>query len=208
MIKYIKKTFYNYDINSYILYDDESKKCLIIDLGGDFSEISALTDRYGLTVEGVILTHGHYDHIAGARDALDKGVKIFAGEEEYELLKDPIKNVSRLFGKANYGVEITGLLREGRYGICGIDFEVIKTPGHTQGSICILVGDLLFSGDTLFCGSFGRCDLPTGDIAKLKNSITNKLFTLCDGVTVLPGHGDATTIEKERKSNPINGINN
>ena len=98
-------------------------------------------------------------------------------------------------------------LREGKNEIGGIMLEVIKTPGHTAGSVCILIEDKLFSGDTLFALSYGRCDLPTGDFTELKNSLLNKIFTLSGEIEVLPGHGGKTTINHERKYNPINEDN-
>ena len=203
MIKVIRSADGLLGSNSYIVYDDETKNCLIIDLGGDFLQIYGKIKTLGLNLSGVILTHGHYDHVAGCKDCKGKGFKIYSSREDAKMLVSP-DNLSSFFGADGFSVEADGILDEGNNKIGGINFKVIKTPGHTSGSICILIENLLFSGDTLFKSSFGRYDFPTGNLQDLKSSIKEKLFLLDGKTVVLPGHGDITTIESEREMNPIN----
>lgn len=206
MIKYLTNQVSPLGANCYTVYDDVSKNCLIIDLGGDFSLIMAQIKELGLDVKGVLLTHGHFDHVADAVKCKENGIPVYISRADSKMLTDRT-NMSEIFGFGRLSFDADGILSEGANEIGGIKFEVIKTPGHTAGSICILIGDKLFSGDTLFALSFGRCDLPSGDYSELKNSILNKLFTLDGNVEVLPGHGGRTTINHERKYNPINEDN-
>lgn len=205
MIKYIVKNFFIPDSNSYVVYDDETKNCLIIDLGGDFCEVEKIIKQHNLNLKGILLTHAHYDHIAGAIGCVERGIDVYISTGDAQKLSNS-DNLHRLFGEPPISVSYTATLSEGKTTIGGIEFEVIETPGHTSGSLCFLFGNLLFSGDTLFCGSFGRYDFPSGDFNLLKKSINEKLFTLSDDIKVLPGHEEPTTIEHEKISNPINRL--
>ena len=206
MIKYLVNEVPPLGANCYTVYDTESKKCLIIDLGGDFSKILAQANSLGLSVKGVVLTHGHFDHVAGAKNCKEHGIPVYISKEDAKMLTS-LTNLSEYAGYGMLSYEADCILQEGLNEIGGIKFEVIKTSGHTEGSVCLLFGNMLFSGDTLFALSYGRYDFPTGDYGQLKNSILNKLFTLDDNVEVLPGHGGKTTIKHERKFNPINEDN-
>ena len=206
MIKYVVNQVPPLGANCYIVYDDDTKKCLIIDLGGDFSKILGQAEGLGLDVKGVVLTHGHFDHVAGAIRCREHGIPVYVSQEDAKMLSSRT-NLSEYAGYGYLSFEADGILHEGENEIGGIKFEVIKTPGHTAGSVCVLIDNKLFSGDTLFALSYGRYDFPTGDFTELKNSIINKLFKLDGEIEVLPGHEGRTTINHERKYNPINEDN-
>lgn len=158
-------------------------------------------ERLGLTVGYVLLTHGHFDHIGGAAALQGKGAKIgcLTGEERLAVAD----NLSDLFGD---GLEIDPFfvdftVKNGEIlEIAGMKIKAIATPGHTAGGACYLVENNLFTGDTLFHGSVGRCDLPTGNAAQLEESV-KKLYALEGDYTVYAGHGDDTTLDAERKYN-------
>ena len=206
MIKFLTNQVPPLGANCYTVYDTETKKCLIIDLGGDFSKILSQAEGRGLAVEGVVLTHGHFDHAAGAEKCRERGIPVYISREDSKMLSSPT-NMSEYFGFGRLDFNADCILSEGENQIGGIKFRVIKTPGHTAGSVCLLFDRLLFSGDTLFALSYGRCDLPTGNFDELKKSVLRKLFTLDGEIEVYPGHGGRTTINHERKYNPINEDN-
>lgn len=191
--------------NVYFVYDDETKKAIVIDPATDGKNIyDTLVDK-GLDVCAICLTHGHFDHIWGVKELKEAaGVKVYAYEAEDELLKDPEINVSLDAGRA-CSVTADVLFADGEEAdIEGIKFKVIYTPGHTEGSCCFYFENekFLISGDTLFYCSCGRTDLPTGSGGKLDKSL-KKLMELPEDVKVFPGHGDATTIGFEKKNNPF-----
>lgn len=160
----------------------------------------------GFQVAAILLTHGHVDHISGAAE-LQKlsGAPIYACENEENVLKDMQLNLSQMFGMpCKLAADV--LLKDGE--TCTIEnmsFQVISTPGHTEGGCCYYFeeDDFLISGDTLFEGSVGRTDFPTGSMSVLVRNIKQKLFKLPDATTVYPGHGGATTIGWEKTNNPF-----
>ena len=206
MIKYLVNEVSPIGANCYTVYDTESKNCLIIDLGGDFSFILGQAKRLGLNVKGVLLTHGHFDHVAGAKECRREGIPVYIGEDDYDMLLDKT-NMSEYFGFGYLSFSADHPLKSGNIEIGGIKVEVIKTAGHTKGSVCYLIDDKLYSGDTIFYNSYGRCDLPTGNFTQLKKSITKTVFSLPDDMEILSGHGGKTTVGYERKYNPINEDN-
>lgn len=152
----------------------------------------------------ILLTHSHFDHIGGAlKLRKETGVKIAIGENEAAGLLDPNINLSSSFriNLEPFSADITFVDGE-KFSVGDLNFSVIETPGHTSGGVCYLIEDCLFSGDTLFAGSIGRTDFPGGNINVLEKSLS-KLMKLEDNVNVLSGHGEATTIGRERKSNPF-----
>ena len=192
--------------NCYIVYTEDTKKAVIIDPAADSRRITEEIDSLGVTPEAVLLTHGHFDHMLAA-DSLRNGyhVPVCIFKEDAELLKQPDRNCSEQFLHMSYGISADEELEDGQ-NLRFLDgaITVIATPGHTDGSCCYYVEkeDILFSGDTLFQGSVGRTDLPTGRAAKLVTSIREKLFTLPEQTLVLSGHGDQTTIGEEKQYNP------
>lgn len=192
--------------NCYIVYTEDTKKAVIIDPAADSRRITEEIDSLGVTPEAVLLTHGHFDHMLAA-DSLRNGyhVPVCIFKEDAELLKQPDRNCSEQFLHMSYGISADEELEDGQ-NLRFLDgaITVIATPGHTEGSCCYYVEkeDILFSGDTLFQGSVGRTDLPTGRAAKLVTSIREKLFTLPEQTLVLSGHGDQTTIGEEKQYNP------
>lgn len=192
------------ETNTYFIYDSDTKKAVVVDpaKNGVVEKLAAA----GLTVAGVILTHGHFDHIMGVHEIQkETGAKVYAYKVEDALLKDSKLNCSDNIRRP-YTAEADVLLEDGEeFGIEGIDFKVISTPGHTAGSCCYYVESKkwLISGDTLFNGSIGRSDLPTGSDKEIIESVHRLIDSLEDDVTVYPGHGDSTSIGRERSCNPF-----
>ena len=192
------------ETNCYFVYDDETKEAVVIDpaKNGLYDKLS----ENGLKVCAVLLTHGHFDHIRGVNELTEKsGAKLYAHTAEDELCKNAYLNASEQIRRP-YTVEPDVLLSDGdEFEEAGIKFKVLATPGHTLGSCCYYIEDKkwLFSGDTLFCGSIGRSDLPTGNGEQIMDSVQLIVSTFDDDVKVYPGHGDTTTIGFEKKHNPF-----
>lgn len=186
--------------NTYIVASDDSKECIIIDPAAEEQRIVNKLTECGLNLCAILLTHGHFDHI-GVADNLRKrfGAKIYAMEEEKAILETPA-NLSEMI-RQNFNLKADVYLNDSDViNIAGCEFKVIYTPGHTIGSCCYYVEKekVLFSGDTMFCNSYGRTDFPTGSAASIMRSITEKLLKLPDDTKVYPGHEDTTTIGFER----------
>lgn len=191
--------------NCYIVYTEETKKAVIIDPAADSRRITEEISALGVTPEAVLLTHGHFDHMLAA-ESLRNGyhIPVCVLKEDAELLKAPNLNCSEQFLHMSYGISADEELADGQV-LTFLDgaLTVIATPGHTEGSCCYYAEKegILFSGDTLFQGSVGRTDLPTGRAAQISASIREKLFVLPDNTLVLSGHGDQTTIGEEKQYN-------
>lgn len=187
--------------NTYIIGD--SREGVIIDAGVSADEIMNAVKEFNLEIKFIILTHGHIDHICCADEYRTKlGAPVFIHECDSEYLTDPEKNASSLIWKSLSFNSADKLLKDGDVLKAGsLDFTVLHTPGHTPGCICIKVGNILFSGDTLFKDSVGRTDLAGGSYESLVRSINEKLMPLGEDVIVYPGHGPSTTIGYEKKNN-------
>ena len=189
--------------NCYIVYDD-SGHAAIIDPGGDAQRILNTVKGKNLTVDFILLTHAHFDHIMAAEELRDvTGAQLCVGEGDAPMLVDADLNLSAMVYPER-AVELTPsrLLFEGdvlRFG--DTTLAVMETPGHTRGGVCYLGEDVLFSGDTLFAGSIGRTDLPGGDMSVLRRSLA-RLASLDGDLTVYPGHGEETTLAFEKEANP------
>lgn len=155
----------------------------------------------GLQIVAVLLTHGHFDHVGGCFDLDAAGVPIYCAAAEEPLVHGR-DSMYREYGAPMPTFKTFSTLKDGdKISLAGIDFSVISTPGHTAGSITYLAEKYLFTGDTLFEMSVGRTDLPTGDWQTLVKSV-RKLYALAGDYTVCPGHGDDTSLQKERDGNP------
>lgn len=202
MIKITSEIVPPLDVNCYIITDEDSGNRLIVDVGNGFQKIMQLFGK-DHNIVGALFTHGHFDHAVDGYKFGKQGIRTYMTEKDNEILSTSA-NLGRYCGVKTTPYSVDEFLEEKDYNIGGIMFKVIFTPGHTAGSCCFLVGDTLLSGDTLFYGSYGRCDFPTGNFEQIKKSIKDKLFTLPPETKVYPGHGEPTTIGEETRSNPIN----
>ncbi len=205
-VKIGKVTLGQYATNCYFLYREGSSDLVLIDPADSGAYLYDKLTEKGFSIKAILLTHGHFDHIFGV-DALKKktGAKVYACEAEKELLEDTRLNVSEGVGRPTV-VHPDVFLRDGEeLDLCDIRLKVIHTPGHTAGSCCFYVKEagFLIAGDTLFEGSVGRTDLPTGSTRTMMDSIKEKLMALPDDTKVYPGHGGSTTIGFERENNPF-----
>ena len=183
----------DYMTNCYIIRQENSKECCIIDPGYEAGRILSLLDEKQLTPEAILLTHGHFDHVGAVKDlAAETDCEVYISAADLSL--PPMITNGPLYYTRTYP-------ESGSLTIAGLSFRVIPTPGHTPGSVCLMVEDALFSGDTLFAGSCGRTDLPGGSWGSISASL-KKLAALPGDYRVFPGHGAATTLEYERRCNP------
>lgn len=206
MLKIGKIVMGSVQTNCYFLYQENEKKIIVVD-PADRGEYlyNAFTEK-GFEVAAILLTHAHFDHIWGCNKLRElSGAQVFAWEEEKDLCESAKLNVSEDVGRP-YTVTVDWYLKDGeKVTVEDMEFIVIGTPGHTQGSCCYYFekDHILISGDTLFEGSVGRTDLPTGNGRTLSSSLKNKLMVLPEDVKVFPGHGNGTTIGEEKKYNPF-----
>lgn len=191
--------------NCYLLINDELKQCVVVDPADNGFMINSRVNYCGCSLSGILLTHGHFDHITGALDVKNEfNAKIYASEEEKEVLATPSYNLSDSNGRV-VTLEADVWHKDGDIlKLAGFDIQVINTPGHTKGSCCYYIKDegMLISGDTLFAQSVGRTDFPTGSMSQIVHSVNEKLCVLPDETKVLPGHGESSTIAYEKKYNP------
>jgi len=197
-----------FETNCYVVRKDEAATdCLVVDTGLDGSDLVAFLEEHGLTPVAAVLTHGHADHIVGLAALRQRypGIRVFIHQLDAPSLTDADANLSGLAGLAFATEAADVLLRDGDViEEAGIRLQVLHTPGHTLGGICLYAeaDGLVFVGDTLFADSVGRTDFPGGDMDQLVESIQTKLFTLPDKTAVYPGHGMRTTIGREKRANP------
>lgn len=193
--------------NCYIVGDEETNEAILIDPGEQIDEILSEVEKSGLKITKIVNTHTHIDHVAGVQAAKKAlGVGFYLHPEEEPVLQALPESAMRYpqFGDVEVP-EIDGYIEEGdEIEIGGLRAKVLHTPGHTWGSICLVIDGHVISGDTLFAGSVGRVDLTGGtSMRELVGSIKAKLMSLPDSCNVYPGHGPATTIGIERRSNPF-----
>ena len=182
-----------YGTNCYIVHDSASKTCCVIDPGYTPEKVLSEVNALGLTVEAILLTHCHFDHVGAVKDlAAQYDCKVFLDKKE--LAMPPMLTNGPLYYTDGYGDGDTLTL-------AGIPIQVLETPGHTPGSVCLIMEDTLFSGDTLFAGSCGRTDLPCGDARAMRDSL-RRLAALSENYRVCPGHGPSSTLNREKQTNP------
>jgi glyoxylase-like metal-dependent hydrolase (beta-lactamase superfamily II) len=199
----------DYQANCYCLRpNDTSAFCLLIDPGLNPEPLIHFLKHNGLTPEAIVLTHGHADHIGGVETVRQywPQVKTAIAQADAEMLTSPVKNLSVLAeGMVQARPAELHFTDEQYFEAAGLRFEILYTPGHTPGGICLYHAEegVLFSGDTLFAGSVGRSDFPGGDHALLIDGIHRKLLTLPEQTKVYPGHGPATILRAEKRHNPF-----
>ncbi len=194
-----------FDANNYLVVDKETKEAVLIDCSDFVQDIVNEVNMNGYNVKYILITHGHFDHVLGINEMKNAlNAEVIVPAEDLILIEN-INEHARFFGQ-----EIIDIPEHDRTYDEGVDLrigkheiEVIQTPGHTEGGVSLLIGNSLFSGDTLFKDSFGRTDLYGGNSRKLINSIVNELFNLPDNTVVYPGHGPSTTIGYEKQHNDI-----
>ena len=190
--------------NCYILADEETKNAMVIDAPDNADKILEFAENNGYKITDIVLTHGHFDHILALSELKEAtGATLSAFTDTKEFLNDRVLNLSHYISIDLDPIVPDKLLRDSDIiDFFGNEIKVIHTPGHTKDCICLLFGNTLISGDTLFKLSIGRWDHPTGDMAQEINSIKEKLLILPDDTIVYPGHGPSTTIGEERRVNP------
>lgn len=182
--------------NTYAVTAD-GENCILIDCAQP--RVAEECKKLGLIPRAVLLTHGHYDHIGGCVALEKSGAEIYCGEGGKEFIFSAAN--ASVFGEEIQPFNIKAELKDGEnISVCGLDVKVVSTDGHSADSVCYIIGDCIFSGDTLFCGSVGRWDLPTGNAQKLIASV-KKLYALNGDYKVYCGHGEPTTLDNERKYN-------
>lgn len=191
--------------NCYFAVNEETKELLVIDPGASAAQLAGQVRKEELKPAAILLTHGHFDHAAGAEElAGELGVSIYAHEAERETLSDAELNASWMEGNGSVYHADKFVKDEQELFLAGFHIRVLHTPGHTVGGCCYYFPyeDAVFSGDSLFCMSVGRTDFKKGSMSDLIRSIREKLMVLPERTVVYPGHNDVTTIENERMYNP------
>ena len=182
-----------YQTNCYLVWDEDSPSCVVIDPGYNPEIVLAEAKLLGKEIAAILLTHGHFDHVGGVKGiAMDTECPVYLCEKDLSM--PPQMTAGPLYYTNTYA--------EGDFvEAAGLSFKVLHTPGHTPGSVCLQCENVLFSGDTLFWGSCGRTDLPGGNWATIQKSL-KRLAALPGDYDVYPGHGNATKLSFERNFNP------
>ena len=206
-----------FQANCYLVAAGEGEPCVIVDPGQDAVEpITEALRKYRLSPVAALLTHGHFDHVFSVTPICDgNDIAAWIHPEDRQMLADPMKGISQqalsFFGgrlEMREPAEVRELADGATLDLAGLEMTVDHTPGHTRGSVVFHTtleegGRLMFAGDTLFAGSIGRTDLPGGDMHTMTETLRTKILTLPDETVVLPGHGNSTTIARERATNPF-----
>ncbi|MEW6380849.1 MAG: MBL fold metallo-hydrolase [bacterium] len=197
-----------FSVNCYFIGCPQQKKLAVIDPGGEVEELWRRIQDSGYSLEYIINTHGHIDHIAGNLDLKNKSqAQILAHAGDVPFMTSRQEFLALMLPGAQPSPVPDQLLTDGQVIQLGsIGLKVLHTPGHTPGGICLLTDNILFTGDTLFAGGIGRTDLPGGNYSQLIHSIRDKLFCLDERLIIMPGHGDESTLVREKRDNPFVGI--
>ena len=192
--------------NCYYLYEEGSKEAVFVDPADQGAYLYEQVQKAGLQIVGILLTHGHFDHMLAADDLRDEyGIPIIACAAEQQVLTDSIKNLSGSWASAHVLLADQWICDGKKLELAGFSIEVFHTPGHTAGSCCYYLPEeeILFSGDTLFAQSVGRTDFPTGSGTDMQASVKRLLKELPETTRVCPGHNEETTIGYEKRYNPF-----
>ncbi len=189
------------ETNCYVIIDDQTKRCMVVDPIKDVKQILDIIKYNEAIVEYIVLTHCHGDHVAGVVELKNETqAKICIHVLDADGLKEEAKSLTYIVGVENPNIMPDVYLQENDVLTLGkLEFKVIHTPGHTQGSICLYSEGILISGDTLFKGTWGRTDLPTSSFQSIISSIENKLMILPNETIIYPGHGKSSIIKDEKK---------
>ena len=183
----------SYQTNCYIVREAKSQSCVVIDPGYAPETILSHLEKEALSLDAILLTHGHFDHVGGVRTlAAETDCRVYLCEKELSL--PAMMTDGSLYYTNTYGEGDT-------LHLAGLTFRVMETPGHTPGSVCLFAEDALFSGDTLFAGSCGRVDFPGSSIRDMRASLA-RLAAAADDCRVYPGHSESTTLAQEKRYNP------
>ena len=201
MLNILALTLGDYQTNTYIVHNSDSRECVIIDPGYEAQKILGKLEALALKPAAILLTHGHFDHVGAVEQLVEAtGCTLWMSQSDWS---QPIAPVFQyLYPLSNRDFTEVNFCEDGEV-ICaaGLKFTTLATPGHTHGSVCYLCGDALFSGDTLFAGGCGRTDLPGGNWNTMVESLS-RLAALSDSLRVFPGHGESTVLAQEKKYNP------
>lgn len=190
-----------YAANCYLLIDEKTRECGVIDPGGDAPDIIREIEKLNLNVKYIFLTHGHTDHTSGVAEIKEKYSADVCLTLEDEKM---ILGGTYIFGPLTKSGRADIHIKDGdTFKIGDITVTCIETPGHTPGGVCLTANDVVFTGDTLFSGSIGRTDFAGGNFDTIINSIKTKLMTLQEDTIVLPGHGGKSSIKREKLHNPF-----
>ncbi len=201
MIQIHTLTLGDYRTNCYIVHDAAAKSCCIIDPGYEAEAILRKVDALGLTVDAILLTHGHFDHVGAVETIVERtGCRLWMRESDWSQFPNPVNAYFYPLANCDF-TEIYFCEDQEEITAGGLTFLCLETPGHTWGSVCYLCEGMIFSGDTLFAGSCGRTDLPGGDSHALAQSL-ERLKELEGAWQVYPGHGSGTTLGREKSTNP------
>lgn len=189
--------------NSYLLEDEDTHTCAVIDPADEYGVIRSELSRLGLTVAAILLTHVHFDHIGALYElARDTGATVYVGESDRAALSEPTLNLSAAFGNPIvYGGKVTTVRDGSVIPLGNSKITVLETPGHTPGSVCYLTEEGVFCGDTVFREGIGRTDFPGGSTSAILESL-DTILALDEERTLYPGHGGVTTVEHEKRYNP------
>jgi len=192
-MKQVAMTLGAYQTNCYMIWGEGSASCVVIDPGYEAETVLEQARKQGKTIEAILLTHGHFDHVGAVRDiAAETDCKVYICPEDLSM--PPQLTAGPVYYTHTYGEG--DVLKP-----AGLSIRVIHTPGHTPGSVCLMVEDTMFSGDTLFAGSCGRTDLPGGSYSTIRKSLS-RLASFETNYWVRPGHGESTTLAEEKRYNP------
>lgn len=195
------------ETNCYIVYNESTREAAVVDPGDEAEYLMEQIKELDVKPVGILLTHGHFDHVMAVEELKEEfHVPVYAYEQENALLLDESLNMSKSYMRKSVTIKAEKLLKDGEeFELAGFKWKLIATPGHTSGSACYYLEDekVLLSGDTIFRESYGRVDFPTSSTEDMIHSIVNVLFELPDDVIVYPGHMGVTTMEYEKRHNPL-----